>query len=109
MNPLLNIYKIDRSNPEYIIITTENDEFKLDQTHETFRVEDCFITRIVKEENGYVQYTDINGISSETLLTDKDFAELAEDVQTDTDYCVLAIHKLDEPENTFYAYIELKH
>lgn len=105
MNPLSNIYMIDRSNPDYIKVKSADNEYSLQQRHETFEVEDCFITRFEQENGQYIQYTDINGISSETILTPKDFDELKEDIALDTNYCVLAIKKNDSPEDTFYAYI----
>lgn len=112
-NPIANKYQIDRSNPEYIIVKSETDEFQLQQAHETFNVTDCIITRFEEYNNPatpeykFIQYTDINGISSEVLLEQKDFDEYSIDVSLNEDYCVLALNKFDAPDDVFYAYITL--
>lgn len=112
-NPITNRYTIDRSNPEFITIKSDNDEYEIQQSHETFRVKDCFITRfedyeLDNDDRRYIQYTDINGISSELVLRQKDYDDLKEDVMLNQDYFVMAIEKLDSPDDDFYAYVTLK-
>lgn len=108
-------YEIDRTSGTEIVITEiqTGTQCSFTDTNETTIVNDCYIARIepfdsCNPEQAYIQYTDINGISSEVVLTKEDYDEVAQSIKLSHDYCVLKLANNIKPEDVFFAYIDLE-
>ena len=117
-NPLTSKYKIFKT-AEGITVKTDDNEIFFDASKEKYDVSDCYMTRfsILDDTHGsmsgkHVQYTDINGISSESIV-DMDMIEdthplKTNDVSLDKDYLFILFK---EKEQTDYVpvYIKIPH
>lgn len=115
-NTITGKYNIDRSNGQEIIIKelASDKTISLVDNNEKFEIEDCYVARIEELDKNnplqsYIQYTDLNGVDSEVVLSDEDFKEVEQHIELSKDYCVLKMKAREEShaEDTFFAYIDL--
>lgn len=108
-------YVIDRTQGRMILVreVESNRVCKFDYTNEKTKIEDCYIARIepfdpCNSEQAYIQYTDVNGISSEVVLTQDDFNEVVDYVKLSHNYCVFRMSHSETSGDSFFAYVDLE-
>ncbi len=115
-NPLTSKYKITKT-AEGITVKANDNEIFFDASEEKYVIKDCYVTRfsILDDTHGsmsgkHVQYTDINGISSESIV-DMDMIEdthplKTNDVSLDEDY-MFVLFKEKEQSDYVPVYIKI--
>ena len=107
INPILNRYAISIES-DTILIKDGEDVIDLKYDKSTTIIRDMYITMFIKldDDNGsmsgkYLQFTDINGLTSETVIEEKDVPTLIKNntVELNKAYLYLIYEIIEESKN----------
>lgn len=107
INPILNRYAISIES-DTILIKDGEDVIDLKYDKSTTSIRDMYITMFVKldDDNGsmsgkYLQFTDINGLTSETVIEEEDVPTLIKNntVELNKAYLYLIYEIIEESKN----------
>lgn len=107
INPILNRYAISIES-DTILIKDGDDVIDLKYDKSTTSIRDMYITMFIKLDNDngsmsgkYLQFTDINGLSSETVIEVEDVPTLIKNntVELNKAYLYIMYEIIEEPED----------
>ena len=107
INPILNRYAISIES-DTILIKDGDDVIDLKYDKSTTNIRDMYITMFIKldDDNGsmsgkYLQFTDINGLTSETVIEEEDVPTLIKNntVELNKAYLYLIYEIIEESKN----------